>query len=334
MGQFFFGLELHEYYDANTIVAEIELGEKLGYDAVWLGDSQMIWREMYVLLGAAAKVTSRVWLGTGVTNPLTRLPVVTASAITTLQELSGGKALLGVGVGDSSVRTLGMKPATLAALEQFVSDLRELCSGKSLVTPNGEVRLSFGAPQKCPQIIVAANGPKSLQLAGRIGDGVIFSTGRTRSSFQKAMGHIQAGLKERTLPKGSFQLMFMRPAAIDADRKKALAAVRPHVARTLLSYPWEVSEAAATAKKKLEEAYDYYEHMSPTALHRELIPDEVVTEFAIAGTPADCREQVVELFGQGIDQLHIRPYGVDGTPRSTAIEAFAKEVMEPLQHNS
>lgn len=334
MGRYFFGLELHQYYDAKTILDEIELGERLGYDAVWLGDSQMIWREMYVLLGAAAKVTSRVLLGTGVTNPITRLPVVTASAITTLQELSGGRAVLGVGVGDSSVRTLGMKPATLATLEQFVSDLRELCSGRSLVAPSGEVRLNFGAPQKCPPIIVAGNGSKSLRLAGRIGDGVIFSTGRSRSSFQKTMGYIQAGLEERTLPKDRFQKMLMRSVAIDADRKKALAAVRPHVARTLLSYPWDMSEAAATAKKKLEASYDYYEHMNPTAHHRELIPDEVVTEFAIAGTPADCREQVVELFEQDIDQLHIRPYGVDGAPRSTAIEAFAKEVMGPLRRNS
>lgn len=334
MGRFFFGLELHQYYDAKTILAEIELGEKLGYDAVWLGDSQMIWREMYVLLGAAAQVTSRVWLGTGVTNPLTRLPVVTASAITTLQELSGGRAVLGVGVGDSSVRTLGMKPATLATLKQFVSDLRELCSGRPLVTSNGEVRPNFGEPQKCPAIIVAGNGSKSLRLAGRIGDGVIFSTGRSRSSFQITMGHIQAGLEERTLPKDHFQRMLMRAVAIDADRKKALAAVRPHVARPLLSYPWDMSEAAATAKKKLVASYDYNEHMSPTALHRELIPDEVVREFALAGTPADCREQVVELFEQDIDQLHIRPYGVDGAPRSIAIEAFAKEVMEPLRRNS
>lgn len=294
----------------------------------------MIWREMYVLLGAAAKATSRVWLGTGVTNPITRLPVVTASAITTLQELSGGRAILGVGVGDSSVRTLGMKPVTLATLEQFVSEIRDLCSGRPVVAPNREVRLSFGAPQKCPPIIVAAGGPKSLRLAGRIGDGVIFSTGRSRSIFQKAMGYVQAGLKERTLPRENFPVIFMRPAAIDADRKKAFAAVRPHVARTLLTYPWEVSEAAATAKKKLEETYNYYEHMNPTALHRELIPGEVVPEFAIAGTAADCREQVVELFEQGIDQLHIRPYGVDGAPRSNAIEAFAKEVMEPLRRNS
>lgn len=330
MGAYFFGVELHEYYDASTIVAEIELAEKLGYGAVWLGDSQMIWREMYVLLGAAARATSRVLLGTGVTNPITRLPVVTASAITTLQELSRGRAILGVGTGDSSVRILGMRPATLAVLEQFVNQLRDLCSGRPVVAPDRDVRLSFGAPQKCPPIIVAAGGPKTLQLAGRIGDGVIFSTGKSRSSFQKAMGYIQAGLQERTLPKDNFQIILNMGAAIHADRKKALAAVRSKVARALLTYRWDMSEAVAAVKKELQAAYDYYEHMSPDATHAELVPDEVVPEFAIAGTAAECREQVAELFELGIDQLHIRPYGVDGAPRSTAIETFAKDVIAPL----
>jgi 5,10-methylenetetrahydromethanopterin reductase len=330
MGKFLFGLELHADCDANTILAEIDLGEKLGYNAVWLGDSQLIWRETYVLLGAAAKATSRVWLGTGVTNPITRLPVVTASAITTLQELSGGRAVLGVARGGSSVRTLGMKPATLATLEQFVNQVRELCSGRPVVAPSCEVRLSFGAPQKCPPIIVAASGPKTLQLAGRIGDGVIISAGTPRSSFQKAMGYVQAGIKERTLSKDNFQIIFMRDAAIHADRKKALAAVRPHVARNLLTYP-DVSEAATAAKTELQAAYNYNQHLSPDATHGELIPDEVIPEFAIAGTAADCREQVIKLFEQGIDQLDIRLYGVDGAPRSAAIEAFANEVMEPLR---
>jgi 5,10-methylenetetrahydromethanopterin reductase len=325
MGKFSFSLELHADHDANTILAEIELGEKLGYDAVWLGDSQLIWREVYVLLGAAAKVTSRIWLGTGITNPITRLPVVTASAITTLQELSGARAVLGVARGGSSVRTLGMKPATLATLEQFVNQVRELCSGSPVVAPRGEIRLSFGAPKKCPPIVVAASGPKTLQLAGRIGDGVIISAGTPLSSFQKAMDCIQAGLKERTLAKGNFQVIVMRDVAIHADRKKALAVVRPHVARNLLTYA-DVSEAATRAKKELQAG-----HVSPDATHGELISDEVIPEFAIAGTAADCREQVIKLFEQGIDQLAIRLYSVDGAPRSDAIEAFANEVMEPLR---
>src|SRR3954454_10330118 len=94
-----FGLELHEYLDAPTIVAEAEQGEALGYASVWLGESQLIWRELHTLLGALAVRTTRVRLGTGVTNPVTRHPTVTASAVATLQELSGGRMALGMGVG-------------------------------------------------------------------------------------------------------------------------------------------------------------------------------------------------------------------------------------------
>jgi alkanesulfonate monooxygenase SsuD/methylene tetrahydromethanopterin reductase-like flavin-dependent oxidoreductase (luciferase family) len=145
---------------------------------------------------------------------------------------------------------------------------------------------------------------------------------------------VQEGRKESVLTNENFSVIFMMPAAVHADREKAFAAVRPHVARTLLSYPWELDKAAAQAKKRVDESYNYWEHMNPTALHRELIPDEVVPQFAIAGTAADCRQQVFELFEQGIDQLHIRPYGVDGSPRRRTIEAFAAEVMEPLRRKS
>src|SRR5690242_7570398 len=67
-----FGLEIHQYLDASTCLEEAVAAERLGYDAVWFGDSQMIWREAYVLLGAAAAQTSRIDLGIGVTNPYTR----------------------------------------------------------------------------------------------------------------------------------------------------------------------------------------------------------------------------------------------------------------------
>src|SRR5262249_22744413 len=99
------------------------------------------------------------------------------------------------------------------------------------------------------------------------------------------------------------------------------------VARNLLIYP-DVSEAATLAKKALQAAYKNNEHMS---LNDDLIPDKLITDFAIAGTAADCQEQAIKLFKQGIDQLAIRLYGVDGTPRSVAIKAFANEVIEPLR---
>ena len=105
-----FGVEIHPYYDVPTLMHEITLAEELGYDQVWIGDSQLIWREMYVLLGAAAQATSGILLGSGVTNPMTRVSAVTASAAATLQELSGGRLTLGIGNGFTSVNTMGRRP--------------------------------------------------------------------------------------------------------------------------------------------------------------------------------------------------------------------------------
>lgn len=331
MAKFSFGVELHPYYEATTVLSEIELAEKLGYDHVWIGDSQLIWRELYVLLGAAASTTSRVYLGSGVTNPVTRVPAVTASAVVTLQELSKGRMIVGVGSGYSSVNTMGRKGATLAELEDYVAQVRALCQGKTVPVTRGEMRLTFGGDDKCPPIVVAASGPKMLKLAGRIADGVILGRGSMKGGMLgKMLECVNQGRQERSAGGDNFRTFLSVPVCVDADKQKAMAAVRPHVARSILTPRWQLSEAAAAAREKLEGLYDNYEHLNPAAAHAESVPDEVVPEYAIAGTPSECIEQVARLFEMAIDQITIRPYAVDGAPRRTMIESFANQVMEPL----
>lgn len=113
-------VELHVGLLPNRPAAEvvdlIERAEALGFAGAWVADSQSIMRDAWAVLAAAAGRTERILLATGVTNPVTRHPAVLAGAIATLDELSGGRALLGIGVGESAVRTLGLAPARLAAL--------------------------------------------------------------------------------------------------------------------------------------------------------------------------------------------------------------------------
>src|ERR1700681_3003079 len=117
------------------MVSLVKLSEELGYSCAYIGDSQMIWRETYVILGAAAMVTKRITLATGVTNPITRDLGVIAAGWVTLHEMMGDRLLLGIGSGDSSVQTLGKKPSTLANLEQSIDILRALIGGKMVVSP-------------------------------------------------------------------------------------------------------------------------------------------------------------------------------------------------------
>src|SRR4051812_3728415 len=106
-----FGVELFQYPAPRAILEEVQLAERLGYDALWLGDAQLLWRELYVMLGAAAALTSSIAFGSSVTNPITRLPSVTAGAIAPPPQLSGGRARPGGRGGGPPTRVGGGPPA-------------------------------------------------------------------------------------------------------------------------------------------------------------------------------------------------------------------------------
>ena len=103
--------------------------EELGYGGVWLADSQCVMRDAYTIMSLIASQTSRIRVASGVTNAITRHPSVLANSWATLDEISGGRAVMGIGVGESSIRTLGLKPDRLAALENKIDVLRALMNG-------------------------------------------------------------------------------------------------------------------------------------------------------------------------------------------------------------
>jgi 5,10-methylenetetrahydromethanopterin reductase len=314
------------------MLQEAQQAEALGYASVWLGDSQLIWRELYVLLGAVAATTRRVALGTGVTNPATRHPAVTAGAITTLQELTGGRAILGIGLGNTSLATLGRRPATRAELRRCVATVRALCAGEREAGPGGELRLAFGGPGRCPPVIVAGNGPKILTLAGEIGDGMLISgRGCAGPTLEAMLRCAREGRAASARPERPFTTYLGVAAAVHADRAKAIGAVRPHVVASALRRPlWPLEGAARAASEAVQGVYSPFDHMNPTDKYAGIVPDEVVTEFAIAGTPEECRAQARALFAAGIDEITIRPYAVDGQPRGATTETFARDVMAPV----
>jgi 5,10-methylenetetrahydromethanopterin reductase len=327
-----FGVELHEYLEPRTVIGEAVLAEQLGYDAVWFGDSQLIWREVYAIMGAAAVRTDRVLLGTGVTNPVTRHVSVTASALVTLQELSGGRILAGIGVGDSAVKVLGQRPVTRAALATYMAQARALAEGDAVATPSAELRLAFGGPGKCPPLIIGASGPRMLELAGEVADGAVVTrraqAGPVLDAMLERVANGRRAAGREALP---FRTCLSASAAIHEDREQALKAVLPHVASTLRTVHWELSPAAQLARDRINAGYDIYQHMNPAAVHADLVPAEVVTEFALAGAPAECVEQAIGLFRAGVDEITIRPYGVLGGSRAQTIETFAREVMGPVR---
>ncbi len=306
--------------------------EDSGFEWLGVADSQSVFRELYVALTLAALNTSRVRLGPLVTNPLTRHLVVTASAIASVDELSGGRAVLGFGSGDSAIYTIGAPPATVAGLEDSITTLGRLTGGET-VEREGRTWRVHRSTRRVP-IYLAAEGPRTLELAGRVADGVIVGLGLTPEVIRLSLAAIERGARAagRTLADvdvwwfAKTSLADRRDAAIEPI-KMALAASANHAFRFTLEgkgVPPDLHEKI----RALQREYNAHHHEIPGAANASL-PDRfgltefLVDRFAIAGTPADCVAQISRAMEAGARRFVIT--GIVPDPRAL-VRRWAKEV--------
>src|SRR5688572_22490754 len=167
-----FGFTLKPDHSIERTIALTRLAEGAGFSHGWLFDSHVLWKEVYPLLTVMALNTSTMRLGTCVTNPATREPSVTASALATLDEISDGRMDLGIGRGDSARRVLGKPPTTMLHLEEAITVIRDLVEGRPVTFEGTELRLPWAGRWKLP-VWVAGYGPMALAMTGRVADGVI-----------------------------------------------------------------------------------------------------------------------------------------------------------------
>ena len=323
MSEFEFGVGLFPTEPLQKMIHLAKVSEAAGYSYIWVGDSHLIWREAYVNMAAIALNTTKVKLGTGVTNPLTRHPSVVGSAYATLEEYAPGRMIVGIGLGDSSVETMGMKPAKLSYLENTMHQMRDLLDGKEVQLETGKIHVLHPCKRRVPMYI-AASGPKMLELCGRIADGVIVLVGVADEYIEHAKEKIAAGAKLAGRKLADIYLVLWVPCAVSEDTP-AKDAVKAHVARVVahpLPYVLDPNEQKVLAE--IRKTYDYYHHMDQQANHAEVIPDWLVDKFAIAGTVDQCRRQIERIKKTGIQQIAIIPYSPPGGSREETIRDFAR----------
>ncbi|WP_234476083.1 LLM class flavin-dependent oxidoreductase [Streptomyces sp. MBT65] len=177
---------------ADRVARTARRAEDLGFDQVWFPDSQLLWRDVFTTLTAAAFATERIGLGTAVTNLATRHPSVVASAARSVAELAPGRFTLGLGVGNSSVAPVGLPQTGSAALREGMSMLRALLDGREWDF-EGKVRSRLRDPQPSVPLHLAASGPRNLRLAGEIADGVILLSGVSPRTLAAATARVREG---------------------------------------------------------------------------------------------------------------------------------------------
>lgn len=306
------------------------LAERAGFEMLGIVDSQSVSADVYVALAMAAQSTSRIRLGPAVTNPVTRHPVVTANAMATLDRLSGGRAFMGLGVGDSAVFTLGLRPARLAELERTALDLQALTAGRRVVR-DGRLGQLKGASRQLP-IYLAADGPRAHQLAGRVADGAFIGSGLTAPEVATSRAEIAVGARAAGRDPEVIDTWWLVKANVADSRDAAIEEIKG----TLVSSGNRVFRAIAppvALHEAIEEIHRGYDPLAHAALDaaangrlsdRAEVTSYLAERFAIAGTPDDCVAQVERARRAGADQLLLTAITPD--PRRF-IERWSTEVM-------
>jgi 5,10-methylenetetrahydromethanopterin reductase len=277
-------------------------------------------------LAICAGQTKRIRLGTAVTNIVYRDPTVMASSAATLNEISDGRAVLGMGTGDGPVYGLGRKATTIAKFEEGLKAIRELVQGRSIAVPTGKnVSLRIG---KFPvPIYLSVEGPRGLQLAGRVADGVILGNGFDLRVLQWARDLIAKGAREVGRSPSDIDIMAAGMIYVDKDGDLARALVRSRLANrahhnfrfTLETVPPE--ELAGV--KRFIDGFDITKPLEERG-DPELVTDYLAQRFSIAGTPEECVARIKQLEEAGVRCLMVTP--PDRT-YNAIMEAWAKDVM-------
>src|SRR5213592_4774107 len=154
------------------LIEVLQRGERLGFEYGWTYDSHILWQESYALLAIAATQTEKIKLGHCVTNPGIRDPTITASWYATMQDISNGRMVMGIGRGDSSRRVVGLQPVRVAEFERRLRMMKDLMNGRAVQWNEKELELKW-VRDELPEIPmwIAGYGPKALAVAGRVADG-------------------------------------------------------------------------------------------------------------------------------------------------------------------
>jgi len=312
------GISLWGTVPLDELARQAQLAETIGCDSVWVIDSQLLCREVYLSLAAILARTTTLRAATGVTQPTTRHPSVAASALATLVEAFGERIIMGIGTGFSSLRTIGLAAAKIAEVEQYVSTVRQIL--RDGLTWRSE-------PLRVP-MVVAASGPRMTRAAVRCGDGVILHQGISPDLLDRALGWAREG---GALPEISCWV----PYSMADDPREARDRVRARVAGALMNTQpeWFDGEDRA-AVERLQRSYNVSDHATAQPHHAALVTDSLVSRYAVAGTPAEVREQLVRLMSYpGIDRVILTPQvsGTGARPIEHVLHDLDAQVLRPMR---
>jgi 5,10-methylenetetrahydromethanopterin reductase len=305
------GTAAHPFRPFADWIRVVHLVEDLGYGMTCQSENPTLRGNPYVELGVAARETSRVLLATTVAVPAPANPAVMAASITAVNEISNGRAVLGIGRGVATAKALGERALPTAELETYTTALRELLAGRSTTWRGTELRM--GWITRSTPVIVSAYGPRTLRLAGRCADGVLIAAAAGGPVLAEAIRTFRTAAVEAGRNPDELAVWVVARASVGTDRDDALADIKAILAGA--GRQLEVTDADLTtdlreAISELKLRYIEADHVVPGGGNEALIDelglvDYLAGRFAITGTASECRRKMQDLANLGVDCLFI-----------------------------
>ena len=333
--------------------------ENLGFDFAWITDSPLLRSNPWAVMALAAQQTQKIRLGTGLEIGGLRLAPVTANGIATINRLAPGRTFLGVGTGNTAMRTMGQPPMKVAEFREHIRVVRGLLDGEEVdFTLNGvthpirfqNLQYNYVNVEDRIPIHVGGFGPRAQALAGELGDGLI--TGIPRGgTVPEALANVQCGADRASRTLDGFEttalvtLLMLEPGESLNDEKViaecgSSVMVNVHFAVELVKETgckppdyvkpiWDEymafheKRAAETRHQALHASH--YSYLDPEEA-RFVTPD-MIRKFAIAGQPEEIVEQLRNLEEQGLDGINFIP---PQDYRYRVVEDFSRKVIAKM----
>jgi 5,10-methylenetetrahydromethanopterin reductase len=327
--------------------------EAAGWDGMLVVDSQNLSGDPYVSLALAAAATTRIGLGTGVTNSVTRHAAATATAITSVNRVSNGRAVLGIGRGDSALAHLGRAPARLAQFERYLRQLQTYLKGEAVSFEEIDIppdvapllaglhlhdappasRIAWIAGGAKVPVEVAASGPKVIAMSALHADRVMFTLGADIERLKWGIALVKKTRKDAGLDPDAIAFGAYVNLGCHTDIAAARSLVRGGLttfARFSVMHGKTAVPTSAGDQRVLEALrsnYDMKAHTRGDSRQATTLTDDFIDRFAIVGPPDRCVERLRSLAALGLDKV-----AISGATRGAAVEDTAVGRQLVMEH--
>ncbi len=333
-----FGVVLQTNPPSARVLEVTRRAEAAGFGYGWTFDSHVLWQEPFVVYSRMLAETERMIVGPMVTNPGTRDWTVLASLFATLNEMSGGRTICGMGRGDSALRYIGDKPRTLAQMAESMRVIKDLVAGREVTYNGKQLHIPWipdGGGWDLP-MWAAGYGPKALATVGRHADGFILQLADPQV-LEWTMAAVRQAAAEAGRDPAEIAICVVAPAYVGDDIAHQRDQLRwfggmvgNHVHDLVKRYGGDGSAVPQVLTDYIEarEGYDYDHHGKAGNPATDFVPDDIVDRFCVLGTADQHKAKLGELRDLGVDQFGIYLMHDD---EDATLDAYGREIVPAFE---